>query len=212
MEFLCLDSLCLSLSRVLTDFCVSTYRSLTSLNELVNGPKYTLNWNVELACVQSRSLLLLPLLPFYVFALQIDIMRFELLIEHPLFVLLLAVTVIALVSRHSRIAIQSNFSLTQNLSISSQFLYQRSSPFPGPPSLPIIGSTPWLPSGAFTELVKSSWKEKYGPIFRVDFGMTRMFVICDAKTAKEILGSNSIHLGGRPDIFFFQHELGLEEK
>lgn len=93
-----------------------------------------------------------------------------------------------------------------------KFSLHRRSPWPGPPSIPILGSSPWLWNGAFTELVKKEWKSKYGEVFPVDFGMTRMDVICGENAATELLTRDSIHLGERPFVFFYQQEFRLEDK
>lgn len=59
---------------------------------------------------------------------------------------------------------------------------------PGPPSLPLIGCAPFLPSksGSGTIVKCAKWIPKYGDIMGFKFGQTNMVVVHDFQKAKEI--------------------------
>ena len=53
--------------------------------------------------------------------------------------------------------------------------YSRSG-LPGPPTLPIVGSLPWLARNQPPKVALGQLAGQYGPIFEMNFGMRRMVI------------------------------------
>ncbi|XP_033102009.1 cytochrome P450 2U1-like [Anneissia japonica] len=70
---------------------------------------------------------------------------------------------------------------------------------PGPPSLPLLGSIPWInrenPIKSFTQ-----WQKQYGSIVSFYIGSKRHIVVNDAKLARELLIKHADVFSERPDI------------
>lgn len=87
--------------------------------------------------------------------------------------------------------------------------YSRSG-LPGPPTLPIIGSLPWLPRNQPPKVSLGHLATKYGPIFEMNFGMRRMVIISSPSLANRILIEQSSKVGGERSWMSFTRDMDLD--
>lgn len=86
--------------------------------------------------------------------------------------------------------------------------YSRSG-LPGPPTVPILGSLPWVPSGC-PKISLGHLADKYGPIFEMNFGMRPMVIISDAALADRILVEQSGKVGGERSWMSFTKDMDID--
>ncbi|CAO1613088.1 unnamed protein product [Sympodiomycopsis kandeliae] len=80
---------------------------------------------------------------------------------------------------------------------------------PGPPTIPILGSLPWLGNGC-PKISLGRLADKYGAIFEMHFGMRPMVIISDARLADQILVEQSGKVGGERSWMSYTKELDLD--
>ena len=74
--------------------------------------------------------------------------------------------------------------------------------FTGPPSLPIVGCIPFIPSKLLHYTMAGEWRKKYGPVVRMSFGRRVMIAICGPNEILEVLKREEFQ--GRPKGTFFK--------
>ena len=75
---------------------------------------------------------------------------------------------------------------------------------PGPPCLPLLGSLPFLGTSDLRVSLKALQK-KYGDVFTVYVGHSRVVVLNSYDAIKDALQTNGQTFGARPPLFFVTH-------
>ena len=78
---------------------------------------------------------------------------------------------------------------------------------PGPPSLPLIGSFPFLGSSDICESLRKLAR-KYGDVFTVYFGTRRVVVLDRYEVIYDVFVKNAQFFSGRPNTFTFTEVTG----
>ena len=68
--------------------------------------------------------------------------------------------------------------------------------FVGPPTIPILGSIPFIPSKLIHYTMADEWKKKYGPLVGLVLGKSRVVAVCGPTEIFEVLRRDEFQ--GRP--------------
>lgn len=77
------------------------------------------------------------------------------------------------------------------------------------PSLPLVGSLPFLPRGGHQHVNFFKLQEKYGPIYSLRMGTKTTVMVGHHQLAKEVLVKKGKEFSGRPQVVSSTHYLSF---